>query len=215
VGPSGKRPYRSAVRERAAADTRNAIRAAATALFLQNGFARTTTRAIAARAGVTERMIFLNFESKAALLSACIRAAVRDDEEAVAMLERPEWRLVLAAPDPEQAFSLLATAIRQLYERAAPLLAIGGAAARDDPLLEEQIRQGHAATRRDLLEIAQAVKRGGGLRRGITPQHAADVMFALAANETVYLRLVQECGWTAARYEQALREALLGALAPR
>jgi AcrR family transcriptional regulator len=211
--PNRKRSYRSAVRDRAAAETRRSIVAAASEFFLEYGFAKTTTKAVAARAGVTERMIFLNFGSKAALLAACIRAAVRDSEDDLPMLERSDWRAVLAARNAHEAFSRLATAITRLYERAAPLLEIGETAARDDPLLAEQRRQGHAATRADLLAVARAMKRAHVLRHGISPKRAADVMFALAANEGVYLRLVRECGWTPTRYETTLRDALIGALA--
>jgi AcrR family transcriptional regulator len=212
--PPHKRQYTSPARAQAAVETRRAIAAAATELFLEHGFARTTTKAVAKRAGVSERMIFLNYESKAALLSACIRAAVRDANDAVPMLERAEWRAVLAAPDPQQAYHRLAHAVRALYERVAPLLAIGEAAARDDPLLEEQRQRGHAATHADLLEIARALKRAGAVKRGTSAERAADLMFAIAASEDVYLRLVNECGWTAAGYEDALSKALIGALAP-
>jgi AcrR family transcriptional regulator len=206
-----KRPYTSAVREAAAAETRRKIIGAGTELFLRHGFAKTATKAVATRAGVTERTVFLNFPSKAALLSACIRTAVRGDIESVPMLERDEWRSALAG-DPGLIFGLLAMAVTQLYERAAVLLAVGEAAAADDQLLEEERRRGHAATRADLLEVAKAMKRVGGLRRGISPEHAADTMFAIAANELLYLRLVEECGWSPDAYARTLTQALTGAL---
>ena len=214
MSPGERRPYRSVVRERAAAATRDAIVASATALFLRNGFARTTTKAIAARAGVTERMIFLNFEGKAALLAACIREVVRGNDPDTPMLARAEWQAVLAAPAGREMFGLIAAAVTQLYGRAAELLALGESASRDDPLLEEERRQGHAAMRADLLEVAKALKRAGALRRGITVARAADVLFALAGSHEIYLRLVEECGWPSSRYEETLRDAMLGPLAP-
>jgi AcrR family transcriptional regulator len=206
-----KRVYSSAVREAAAAETRRKIISAATDLFVRRGFAKTATKAVATRTGVTERTVFLNFASKAALLSACIRAAVRGADETVPMLEREEWRSALAS-DPERIFGLFAEAVTQLYGRVAALLAVGEAAAADDPLLEEERRRGHAATRSDLLEVAIAMKRAGALRRGISPKHAADTMFAIAANESLYLRLVEECGWSAATYTRTLERVLIGAL---
>jgi AcrR family transcriptional regulator len=206
-----KRPYRSAVRQAAAAKTRQRILTAAGELFVANGFANTATKAVAARAGVTERTIFLNFPSKAALLSACIRAAVRGEAEDVPLLERAEWRLALTG-DPDHVFGLLAQAVAQLYERAADLLAVGEAAAADDPLLDAERRRGHAATRADLLKVAKAMKRTGALRRGVSPERAADVMLAVAANESLYLRLVRERDWSVVAYTRMLERALAGAL---
>jgi hypothetical protein len=43
-------------------------------------------------------------------------------------------------------------------------------------------------------------------------QRAADRIYALAASESVYLRLVEQRGWTDAAYARALEDALRGAL---
>jgi AcrR family transcriptional regulator len=206
-----KRAYTSPVREAAAAETRARILNVARELFLRHGYARTTTKGVAAQAGVTERTLFLNFPSKAALLSACIGAAIRSGAETVPMLERDEWQRALAG-EPNQIFRLLAEATTQLFERAAGLLAIGEAAASGDPLLEDQRRHGHAATRADLFQIATAMKRAGALRPGISAERAADAIFALAANESLYLCLVDECGWSPATYTRTLERALRGAV---
>ena len=48
--------------------TRTALQAAATELFLEDGFDATTTRQIAARAGVSEMTLFRHFATKEALL---------------------------------------------------------------------------------------------------------------------------------------------------
>lgn len=207
----GKRPYRSAVRDAAAAETRRRIVSAASELFLGQGFTRTTTRAVAAQAGVTERTLFLNFPSKAALLSACIRTAVRGGAETVPMLEREEWHRALVG-EPDQVFRLLSEATTRLFERAARLLALGEAAASDDSLLEDERRRGHAATRADLLEVARAMERAGILGHGISAEQAADAIFALAANERLYLRLVEDCGWTSAAYTCMLERTIRGAV---
>jgi hypothetical protein len=131
----------------------------------------------------------------------------------VPMLERKEWQAALGS-EPRRIYGLLAQAIAELYDRAARLLAIGDAAAGDDPLLGEERRRGHAATRADLLRVARALKDAGAIRRGVSVEHAADAMFALAANETTYLRLIDECGWSRTRYTSMLKRALEGALAP-
>jgi len=56
------------------------------------------------------------------------------------------------------------------------------------------------------------MKRAGVLKRGMSPEHAADVMYALAASESVYLRLVEHRGWSTADYARMLERALAGAL---
>lgn len=50
-------------------DTKKKILEAAAELFMQNGFNKTTTRAIAARAGINESTFFRNYKTKDALLS--------------------------------------------------------------------------------------------------------------------------------------------------
>lgn len=50
-------------------DTKKKILEAAAELFMQNGFKKTTTRAIASRAGINESTFFRNYKTKDALLS--------------------------------------------------------------------------------------------------------------------------------------------------
>jgi hypothetical protein len=109
------------------------------------------------------------------------------------MLERERWRAILDAP-PDRVIGLFADAVTDLYRRAAPLLAVGDAAAWAGSALAQERDRGHAATLADLREVARAMKRKGALRRGVSADRGADVMYALAANESVYLRLVAQRG---------------------
>ena len=68
--------------------------------------------------------------------------------------------------------------------------------------------RGHAATRSALREVADALARRGELAPHVTPEQAADTLFAVAANEAPYLRLVDECGWTDGDYAQLLERLL-------
>jgi AcrR family transcriptional regulator len=207
-----RKPYESAVRAAAARERRRRILAAGSELFVENGYAVTTMKAVAERAGVAERTLYLNFPTKASLLNECIRTAIRGGDEDVPMLQRTTWSDALEAA-PDRILELVAKATTDLYSRTARLLAVGEAAARDDPELAEFRDRGHAATRADALQIARAMKRAGILRRGISTDHAADIFFAIAATETVYLRLVDDCGWNDAAYARMLKDALAGALA--
>jgi hypothetical protein len=56
------------------------------------------------------------------------------------------------------------------------------------------------------------MQRAGALRSGMSLEEAADVIYALAASESLYLRLVDHRGWSTAAYARALENALAGAL---
>lgn len=98
-------------------------------LFAQNGLEGTTTKAIAAKAGVTEAVIFCHFPSKEALYEAVI-------EQGVAASRRPEWRQRLSKSmeenDDEMFFRLLLEFIIEIhrtdpaFQRLLVLATLGG-----------------------------------------------------------------------------------------
>src|SRR5450755_3799684 len=92
---SPRRAYTSRKREQASLETRQRIRAAAEALFLRDGYARTTTKAIAREAGVSEMTVFLAFNNKAALLSEIIRTTVRGGDDGTPIASRASWHEML------------------------------------------------------------------------------------------------------------------------
>ncbi|MFL5887614.1 MAG: TetR family transcriptional regulator [Solirubrobacteraceae bacterium] len=176
-----RKPYQSPLRAAAARETRRRIRAAAAELFTSEGYAATTMTAVAAAAGVSDRTVYLSFETKAALLNECIRVAVRGGDEEAPLMARAGFRSVLEAP-PERMLARLADASAQLMRRAARLLAVGESAWNQDPLLREFRERGHAATRADALDIAKALRRARVLRTGMSPLRAA-VMRAMKRGE--------------------------------
>lgn len=184
---------------------------AATQLFTRDGYARTTMTAVASAAGVAERTLYLAFPTKAALLNECIRVAVRGGDEETPMLARSDWQAALGAP-PDRMLALLADASAELMRRTARLLAIGEAVAGEDAALDDFRQRGHAATRADALATAHVLKRAGVLRRGLSAARAAEILYALAASEEIYLRLVDELGWSDDAYARMLERALAGAL---
>jgi AcrR family transcriptional regulator len=208
-----RKPYESPKRAAAARERRRRIRAAASELFTQEGYAATTMKSIAVKARVSERTVYLAFPTKAALLADCIRAAVRGDDEEIPKLAQPSFRAALEAP-PDQMLRLLAEASTELMSRAAKLLAIGESVGPEDPEVTKFRALGHAASRADMLDVASALKRAGVLRKGLPAERAADIMYALVASESVYLRLVDQRGWSDQAYARVLEQALAGALGP-
>ena len=84
-----------------AAETRRAVLAAATKLFSQNGFARTTVDAIARDAGYTRGAFYAHFASKDDVLLAVVTAMA--DQATPIILKRVE-----ACTTPDQALCVVA-----------------------------------------------------------------------------------------------------------
>ena len=80
-----------------AADRREQILDVATGLFARQGFKGTTTKEIAAKAGVTEALIFRHFPSKEDLYWAVIEAKIQDNSPR----ERMQARLAAQGTDAE------------------------------------------------------------------------------------------------------------------
>ena len=98
-GDPVKRRYDASSRRAGAAATRDRICAAAERLFLADGYARTSIRAVAKAAGVAEATIYLAFPDKPALLDAVIVRATRDNaSESLAAIVAAPARRGPAAP---------------------------------------------------------------------------------------------------------------------
>jgi AcrR family transcriptional regulator len=201
-----RRPYQSPKRAAAALKTRHAIRDAAESLFLRDGYARTTMKAIATQAGVSEPTIYLIYATKANLLREVIQVAVRGDEAPATLSQRPAWRAVMAGPIDE-VFTRFAALNAALMTRTAAIIALAESAATEPELVEHRDRA-HATSRADLQALAAVLKERGALAADISEQDAADIMYALVTDVTIYLRLTTECGWNEARYADLIARTL-------
>lgn len=207
----GSRRYSTPKRGQRAAATRAAILAAAEALFLRDGYVATSMKAIAGRAGVSEKTVYLTFTSKATLLGQVIRLSAQGDEEPTPLSERPEWRALFAGP-VDEVFVRFAEKNAAVMTRTAAIIAVGECAASTDPGLAEYRDRAHAATRANLYALAAELKRRNALRPGISEQEAADTIYGVATDESVFLRLTGECGWTPARYADLIARTLQATL---
>ena len=206
------RRYSTPKRDARAAATRAQILEAAQRLFLREGYARSSMKAIAQEAGVSEKTMYLAFATKAALLRQVIQLAVQGDEEGTPLAQRPEWRALLAGP-VEEVFIRFARLNADQMTRTAAIIALGETAASTDDELGQHRDRAHAETRANLRALAAELQRRGALRRGVSKEHAADVMYAIATDEGIYLRLTGECGWSPARYADLIARTLTAALA--
>src|SRR5947209_297781 len=106
------------------AKTRARILAAATRLFLRDGYQAATMAAIAAEAGVAVQSLYVRFGGKLDILAAALDVAIVGDDAPVPLLERPWFAAVVASPDGRAALARFLAEIRRVLERTQPLYAV-------------------------------------------------------------------------------------------
>jgi AcrR family transcriptional regulator len=196
---SVKRRYDSSGRRAAAEATRERICAAAESLFLRDGYARTSIRAVACEAGVAEATVYLTFSTKSALLNATIlRATGAGEGEPLGA--------ILAAPPPDM-LGRLANAHAAAMSRAARLIALGESAILMDADLRPLRDRAHANLRAAYAAIAQRLADAQLLQPEVTAADAADTLYAIC-NETTYLRFTHDGARKPKRYAAWLTATL-------
>jgi AcrR family transcriptional regulator len=191
--------------------TRTAVVEAARTLFLERGYAATTIEAISERSDTPQATVYRLFSSKLGILKAVLDVSIVGDDDAVAMVDRPQVRALLSDPDPKNKLAGLAGLLREVMGRTAPVHRILADAARSDEgaasLLADIAQQRQAGQH----GIARSLARSKALRRGLRERDAADIIHALASPE-VYGLLVFDRGWSGERYEKWLRAILIDQL---
>ncbi|KUI35046.1 TetR family transcriptional regulator [Mycobacterium sp. GA-2829] len=203
-----KRGYRSDVRAAQARETRHRIVAAATRLFVENGYGAATIDAIADAAQVSRKTVFTSVGGKIDVLTLAVNWAVAGDDAEVPIAERPDTRRALSGDDPAEMLRACAAVMAQINGRVADLhRALEVAAGVDDQAstLLETLRAQRLA---DARTIARRLRELGALhgRRGHT--EAVDVL-ALACDPHPFDVLVRQRGWTQTRYARWLGDSLV------
>jgi AcrR family transcriptional regulator len=205
-----RRPYRSRLRAQRAEQSRARILDAARELFLADGYARTTTAAIAGQAGLSEALLFAAFGTKAGLLEALIGQAVGGDDVPVALRERPDWARMAAGHDARAAVGRFAEMSAAIQQRTWRLIELARAAADTDQAMASLLTRGAANRRADCRDFTEHAV-ADGLRSDLTPAEAADVLW-LYTSADLYRMLVGTAGWTHERYAAWLVGTLARAL---
>ena len=185
------------------------VLAASRDLFLEQGYARTTVEAIAARAGVAAQTVYNQFGTKCELLAAVLDRAIVGDAHPIAVIERP-WFTVREAEPAAEAIARFAAAGTAILARVAPLYDVirsSSALPEVRRLLDDSRRRRRA----DQRHLAAALVATGQLRPDLDVDHAADVLYGLV-NEDVYLLLSGDCGWSRKRFASWLAETMLDQL---
>jgi len=168
-------------------DTETKILAAATELFSERGYAGTTTRAIANRAGVNEVTLFRRFENKAGVL----RALGARWAETMAGVAVPRL------PDPADTRETLGVLARMEIDSA---IRDGGVAmrlafdAQTVPEVAEIVGEGPSANFDGLAEYLSARQEAGDLRADLDPRLMAEAFFNLTSTMVMARHLLGHAG---------------------
>jgi AcrR family transcriptional regulator len=191
------------LRQAQIAQTEERIVAAATELFLAGGYLATTLEAVARRAQVGARTVYLRFGTKAALFKRVVDVAIVGDTEPVDVLGRDWMQAALTAPTAAERIVASAAASRQIMQRTGALFAVAQQAAAAEPLLAEAWQQGREQTRHAHAVFWTRMADDGLLGPGIDLPWLIDTTAVLGAAET-YLLVGHLTGWDLDAYQDWL-----------
>ena len=200
VNPEGGLP---SLRQAQIAHTEERILAAATELFLADGYVATTVEAVARRARVGARTVYLRFGTKAALFKRVIDVAIVGDTQPVDVLGRDWMQAALTAPAAAERIAASAAAGRQIMERTGALFAVAQQAAAVEPLIAGFWQQGREQTRHGHAVFWTRMADDGLLGPGTDLAWVIDTSTILGSAET-YLLITRLTGWDLDAYQDWL-----------
>jgi AcrR family transcriptional regulator len=204
-----RRPYRSPVRTEQMEATRRRAVEAATRLFVQHGYARTTVTAVAEEAGVSPETIYTSLRGKRGLLEGVIEAAITGPDGAVMLHQQWVHEVRELSTAPERLRGWVAASCRTLARTSPVHAVIRGAADREEFAVE--LRRRLLERRVDEIVRLAGDLLDGALPPGMTAQEAGERYAALASPEMHHL-LVVEMGWTAERHREWLTDTAVAQL---
>lgn len=202
-----RRSYQSPRRLAAAHQTRARIRAAASALFLGDGYAATSIRTIAKAAGVAEKTVYLHFENKSALLKEVVETAIVGDDDAIPAAGRDWFHNIVGETDLEQKLRRLVDATSALHERSGAVFAMARDAAATDPEAATLWAFGKRGHRADMTLLASSFDDSRQLPAGLDVEWATTTLYILLGLESWHLARIE-----LALDEQQYRDWLLNSL---
>jgi AcrR family transcriptional regulator len=200
VNPASALP---SLRQAQIAQTEQRIVAAATGLFLADGYVATTLEAVAKRAQVGARTVYLRFGTKAALFKRVVDVAIVGDTEPVDVLGRDWMQAALTAPTAAERIAANAAVGRQIMERTGALFAVAQQAAAVEPLIAGFWQQGREQTRRAHAVVWTRMAEDGLLDPRVDLDWLIDTTTILAAAET-YLLTTRLTSWDLDTYQDWL-----------
>jgi AcrR family transcriptional regulator len=195
------RTYDSSRRREGAAATRADVLAAATRLFTERGWAKTSVRDIAKEARVSVETVYSAVGSKAELLRAATDVSVVGDDEPVPLADRPEFQALAGGSAADRARAI-GDLLGAMFPRTAPLHRALEHGASADPALAEMYRLALEMQRESARQVLV-------LLLGREPTAAeADSAHALFSNP-VYQLLTEFRGWSNEDYRAWISDSAL------
>lgn len=209
-----RRRYRSPVREQSAQRSREAVIAAAHAVFVESGYANATIEQIADRAGVSRPTVF-GVGTKAQLLTVARLKAIAGGH---LVGNDQRFQELLGISDPSELIAGFARFTADIARRLGPLSAVLEQAAPTDPELDELLRRSQHELLGGARAVIAAIHAAGALHPGLSPSRAADVLWLLI-QPSQYQRLVTDRGWSHRTYEhwqtQTMLSLIIGNASPQ
>lgn len=199
---SKKRAYHSPTRQRQTKETRHNMLAASRRLFLQRGYAGTTTEAVAEEAGVSPRTVLAAFGSKRGILAELLSLNSFGEHYQELLVQ------LRVEPNPFQRVNLVAQLTRQIYETSTPefdLLRGAGAIAPELADFYREVEEGRWSLQERFITFLETC---GVLRADLSHTKATDELWALTSFD-LYRRLIIERGWSTEEYETWLAQTLI------
>ena len=192
---AAKRSYRSPIRELQAQFTRDVILNAAAELFTETGYAATTVKDIAGRAGVSAHTVHL-VGTKSSLLLAAVDRALSDDTDDPADEQdagRP-FQKALDAQSKADKLRLMKVFIRQRMPVAAPILRAFRNAASSDSTIAWAWQRHEERRYADVMTFVESC--ANLLRPDVSVARAADVTWSALVSPQVGDMLMMNRSWT-------------------
>jgi AcrR family transcriptional regulator len=193
--------------------TRQKIVAAATDLFVRNGYGSTSIAAIAAHAGVAVQTVYAAFGTKRAVLSAALDQAITGDDVGVVVNDRDWMRDVFEAPTAVKRLTAYAASVRRILAGAGELFTVVATAATVDAEVVELAEITEQRRRAGARSVIDSILTISSLRDGLDPERATAVLSMLNSPAT-FDHLVRRCGWSLDDYQQWLAKAMIRELLP-
>ena len=201
--PERVNPPLPSLREAQITHTEQRIIAAAAELFLADGYVPTTLEAVARRAQVAARTVYVRFGTKAALFKRVVDTAIVGDTQPVGVLDRDWAQAAMTAPTAAQRIAASAAIGRQILERTSALFAVAQQAAAVEPRIAEFWQQGREQSRQAQAMFWTRMANDGLLDSAVDLDWLIDTTSILAAAET-YLLITRMTDWDLQAYQSWL-----------
>lgn len=206
-----KRKYSSTVRDEQAARTRIRILDAASDLFLERGYARTTMKDIAERADVARDTVHAIFGNKAGVLTALIDVRLVPDAGVDNITQRPDALEIRDETDRGKQIEMFAKFIARISTGLRPVFEILRTASAVEPEMARVFEEMDRYRMINMRTYAKWIAARGPLR--VSTRRAAEIIWALASPDVARM-LCEEIGWTESQHARWLADTLIRTLLP-